>query len=139
METKTIALQLGLAETATDAEISAKLAELKAAKAESEKLKEANDQLVLAQITSMVEQAVADKRLSEDKKAQFVELGKKVGAEDLKAIGHQGGAPAVMPAGKAAYAKLSEVPEGEISTLRAQNPAEYKRLYKAEYGMDCEL
>lgn len=153
METKTIALQLGLAETATDAEISAKLAELKAAKAESEKLKEANDQLVLAQITSLVEQAVADKRLSEDKKAQFVELGKKVGAKDLKAtleamspqvrlsavIGHHGGAPAVMPAGKATYAKLSEVPEGEIATLRAQTPAEYKRLYKAEYGMDCEL
>lgn len=35
-----------------------------------------------------------------------------------------------------AYSKLSEVPDEEIRKLRDENPAEYARLYKAEYGVN---
>ena len=51
-------------------------------------------------------------------------------------IGHQGGASAQQPA---TYKKLSDVPQGELLALRKEQPEEYKRLYKEEYGMECEL
>ena len=37
-----------------------------------------------ARITGLVEKAVVEKRLGEDKKTQFIELGKKVGVDELK-------------------------------------------------------
>lgn len=147
MENKTIALELGLKETATDAEISAKLAELKAVKAENDTLQKEKEALQLARITSLVDAAVADKRLTEDHKEQFIALGKKIGAEELDktlkamspqvklsaVIGHQGGAPT---GGNGSYKKLSEVPPSQLLTLKKENLDEYKRLYKAEYGID---
>ena len=149
MENKTIALQLGLPETATEAEISAKFAELKQLKEENASLLKEKETLALVNITNLVTQAIAEKRLEEKDKDQFVELGKKIGAEELEktlkamhpavklssVLGHQGGAPA----GEQKYTKLSEVPADQIATLRADNPEEYKQLYKAEYGIDCEI
>ena len=84
------------------------------------------------------------------KEEQFVELGKKVGYQELQnifaamspqtklstVIGHQGGAPT---GGEKTYKKLSEVSSDEILKLRKEQPEEYKRLYKAEYGIECEL
>ena len=149
METKTIALQLGLPETATEAEITDKLGELNAAKKENETLRKEKDELALTHITGLVEKAIGEKRLGEDKKEQFVNLGKQVGAETLKAtldaMCPQVKLSAVItpgagvPQGKAAYAKLSEVPAGELMEMREKQPDEYKRLYMAEYGMTCEL
>ena len=149
MENKTIALQLGLPETATEAEISAKFAELKQLKEENASLLKEKETLALVNITNLVTQAIAEKRLEEKDKDQFVELGKKIGAEELEktlkamhpavklssVLGHQGGAPA----GEQKYTKLSEVPADQIAALRADNPEEYKQLYKAEYGIDCEI
>ena len=149
MENKTIALQLGLPETATDAEISAKLTELNALKEQNESLLKEKESLTLVNITNLVTQAIAEKRLEEKDKDQFVELGKKIGAEELEktlkemhpavklssVLGHQGG----TPAGEQNFTKLSEVPADQIATLRSENPEEYKRLYKAEYGIDCEI
>lgn len=136
MEQKQIALKLGLPETATEADINAKLGELKAAKEENEKLQQ--------------EKAVGEKRIAPDKKDEFINLGKEVGKEKLErivaamapqmklsaVIGHQGGAATQQPT---AYKKLSDVPSSELLTLRKEQPEEYKRLYKEEYGMECEL
>lgn len=149
MENKTIALQLGLPETATEAEITAKLAELSALKEQNVSLLKEKESLTLVNITNLVTQAITEKRLEEKDKDQFVELGKKIGAEELEktlkamhpavklsaVLGHQGGAPA----GEQKYTKLSEVPADQIATLRSENPEEYKRLYKAEYGIECEI
>ena len=66
MEQKQYALQLGLPETATDAEITAKLSELNAAKQENERLQK--ETLTLASITAAVEKAVGEKRITPDKK-----------------------------------------------------------------------
>lgn len=151
MEQKVLALQLGLPETATEEEINAKLTQLKAAKEENEKLQKENDTLQAARITAAVEKAVSEKRIGEDKKDQFVELGKKIGVEELEktfgamspqvklseVIGHQGGAP--TGDGKAVYAKLSDVPGEKWEELKEKQPEEYKRLYKEEYGMECEI
>lgn len=150
MELKVLALQLGLPETATEAEVNKALGELKQAKQENERLQKENGELMLARITGLVEKAVAEKRLDEGKKAQFVELGKKVGADELKGIleamqpqtklsavlSYKGGKQMAQPA---TYSKLSEVPADELLLMREQNPEEYRRLYKAEYGMSCEI
>ncbi len=127
MEQKQIALQLGLPETATEADINAKLGELKAAKEENEKLQQEKATLTLASITAIVEKAVGEKRIAPDKKDEFINLGKEVGKEKLERIV------------AAAYKKLSDVPSSELLTLRKEQPGEYKRLYKEEYGMECEL
>lgn len=150
MDQKIIALQLGLPETADETAISTKIAELKASKDNEEKLRKENETLQLGRITSVVEKAIAEKRIGADKKQQFVELGKKVGVEDLEktfeamspqvklsaVIGHQGGASTVTTS---TYKKLSEVPSDKLEEMREKQPEEYKRLYKAEYGMECEI
>lgn len=149
MENKTIALNLGLPETATEVEISAKIAELNAVKEQNASLLQEKEKLTLARINNLVEQAIADKRIELNNKDQFVELGKKIGAEELEktlkamhpavklssVLGHQGGAPT----GEQKFTKLSEVPADQMATLRLENPEEYKRLYKAEYGIECRI
>lgn len=149
MEQKMVAMQLGLPATATEAEINAKLDELKTAKEENERLQQKNAALTLASITAAVEKAVGEKRITPDKKDEFINLGKEVGQEKLESIlsaispqmklssviGHQGGA-ATEPT---SYKKLSDVPSGQLTTLRKEQPDEYKRLYKEEYGMECEF
>lgn len=150
MEQKMVAMQLGLPATATEAEINAKLDELKTAKEENEQLQQKNAALTLASITAAVEKAVGEKRITPDKKDEFINLGKEVGQEKLESIlsaispqmklssviGHQGGSSTQQPA---TYKKLSDVPSAEFLTLRKEQPEEYKRLYKEEYGMECEF
>lgn len=151
MDQKVLALSLGLPETADEATINARLSELKASKEEADRLKRENDALQLARITSAVGKAVEEKRIGEDRKQQFIDLGKKIGAEELEktfaamspqvrlssVIGHQGGAPTgTQPV---TYNKLSDVPADKLEELREKQPAEYRKLYKAEYGMECEI
>ena len=77
MELKLLALQLGLPETATEADVNRALNELKAAKAENDSLKQENGKLTLARITGLVEKAVVEKRLGEDKKTQLSNLARR--------------------------------------------------------------
>lgn len=148
MDKKEIALLLGLPADASDEAIKAKINELKTAADERTKLSRENDALKLSRIEAAVDGAIAEKKITADKKDHFMELGKKVGLESLEAtfgamtpqvklsqvIGHQGGAPADNT-----WKKLSDVPEDKILELRKTNPDEYKRLYKAEYGIECEI
>lgn len=151
MDQKILALSLGLPETADEATINSRLAELKASKEEADRLRLENSALQLARVTSVVEKAVSEKRIGEDKKQQFIDLGKKIGAEELEntfaamspqvrlssVIGHQGGAPTgTQPV---SYNKLSDVPVDKLEEMREKQPAEYRKLYKAEYGMECEI
>lgn len=85
MDIKTLALQLGLPETADESAVNQKLAELQASKEESDKMRKENEALKLGQITAAVDAAVLAKKIPEDKKQHFIDLGKKVGIEDLNA------------------------------------------------------
>ena len=148
MDKKEIALLLGLPADASDEAIKAKINELKTAAAEKETLAKENDALQLSRIETAVEGAIAEKKITADKKAHFIELGKKVGIERLSAtfdamtpqvklsevVGHQGGASSDKN-----WQKLSDVPSDKIMELRKNDPTEYKRLFKAEYGYDCEI
>lgn len=151
MEQKFIALQLGLAETATEKEINEKLAQLIALQQENETLKAEAQKLNEVRIVQLVDTAIAEKRLETQHKEQFVKLGGQIGAEELERtlkamkpqvklstmLGHHGSSP--TPNGEKTYTKLSEVPAEELVKMRAENVEEYKKLYKAEYGMECEL
>ena len=148
MDQVKLALELGLPKDADEATINATLAKLKADGAEAETLRQERDTLRAARIETLVNAAIAEKKIGEDKKQQFLDLGKKIGADELKqtfdAMSPQvklsnivgGGAPA---GGHAEYKKLSDVPSDELAKLREQNPAQYKKLYKAEYGIECEI
>lgn len=149
MDQEKLALQLGLPKDADEATITAKLAELQAEGAEAETLRQERDTLRAARIETLVNAAISEKKIGEDKKQHFMNLGGKIGAEELKQtfdamspqvkLSHIVGGGNAPTGGNAEYKKLSDVPCEELEKLREQNPAQYKKLYKAEYGIECEI
>lgn len=149
MDLKKLALQLGLPETADEATVLAKIAELQKEAGASVTLKAENDKLKLAGITTLVDKAITEKKITVENKEHFLNLGKTIGAEELEKtlaamspnvklsgiINHQGGSPAQQ----GSYTKLSEVPETELLRMRQEDKETYKRLFKAEYGYECEI
>ncbi len=85
MDIKTLALTLGLPETADEAAVNAKLAELKTANDDVENIRRENEQLKLSQVTAAVDAAIAAKKIPAEKKQHFLDLGKSVGIETLNA------------------------------------------------------
>lgn len=144
MEMKELALMLGLPETATKEQIQAKIGGLLTLAKEFETLKQEKEQLVLSAITSAVDGAIKEHRLCAENKAHFIELGKKIGLDELNVT-----LKAMNPAAKLSsqlntsasavgYKKLSDVPEAELKAMKENDPAHYASLYKAEYGIDLE-
>ena len=150
---KTIALMLGLAESATLVEVQKKinlLLEFEKANAQlrtqlDDKQKEL-DGIKLAGITTMVDNAVTIGKITADKKEHFMSLGKQIGAESLK-LTFDAMLSAVKPStvlnrpnvggAPGSYKKLSEVPAEQLELMRSEDPNQYKQLYKAEYGIEC--
>lgn len=137
---------LGLTEGATDEQISAALHLMKT-KADSA------ERVQLAAVEHAVDGAIADRKILAAQRDQFIKLGKAAGIEmltdtfkamtpqqkptDAIELGKQS-APGAGKSGQAQnYKKLSDVPESELLKLRKEQPAEYMRLYKEEYGVDC--
>lgn len=85
MDIKTLALTLGLPETADEVAVNAKLAELKTANDDVENIRRENEQLKLSQVTAAVDAAIAAKKIPAEKKQHFLDLGKSVGIETLNA------------------------------------------------------
>lgn len=149
MDQEKLALELGLPKDADEATINATLAKLKADGAEAETLRQERDTLRAARIETLVNAAIAEKKIGEDKKQHFLDLGKKIGAEELKQtfdamspqvrlsaiVGSHGG----TSGGSAEFKKLSDVPTDQLAELKEKNPALYKKLYKEEYGFECEI
>ena len=135
---------LGLPETAPEEQAlaSLRLLKLKADQA---------DAIQLAAVTSAVDGAIAEKRIMADSREHFITLGKTAGLDSLtatlKLMQPQQKPTEVITLGRDSasgagtqpkdYAKLSEVPEAELLTLRKENPTKYRQLFKAEYGFDC--
>lgn len=159
MEVKTLLLALGLTETAGEAEVTAKITELKNGKtkalnlaAEIKTLKDENEALKLAAITQLVDAAIADKKIGADKKDHFIGLGKKVGGEELKTLFAEmqpavklsalidgSGAAAAQPTGAGEAKKLSDLTPEQRVELKASDIKKYRLLYKEEYGVDCPV
>lgn len=135
---------LGLPEDASDEQATAAL-QLMKTKADSA------ETLQLAAVSRCVDQAIADRKILAAQRDHYIKLGKAAGAEMLadtfKAMPSQQkptdilnlsqqSAPGAGSQPKA-YGKLSDVPQSELIALRKDQPAEYMRLYKEEYGVDC--
>lgn len=148
MDREKLALKLGLGKDASEEAIFAELSKLKTAGEEVENLRKENEALLTSRIEAMVDSAIVEKKIDAGRKEHFVSLGKKVGADELKEV-FDSMSPRVMLSsivnGSGAantpgeYKKLSDVPESKLLDLRRDNPSEYKRLYKEEYGIECEL
>lgn len=149
-ELQLIALALGLDAKATCQECVDSAKVLLSLKAKNESLQKEIDSIRLSAITEMVDQAIKEKRLKSDQKDHFVKLGQKDGIDSLKiTLAAMNPAVDVKPSdvlgkgvslgGKTEYKKLSEVPENELKSMRSDDPATYKKLYKAEYGLECEI
>lgn len=145
---KAVALKLGLAETATEADILARIGVLQGHETANKELREQLDKIKLAGITRMVDDAVTAGKFTADKREHFINLGKAVGAESLKLtldsmatatkpmqLINPGGNPGGVPSG--GWTKLSEVPAEQLKLMRANDPERYRALYKAEYGIEC--
>ena len=136
-------LFLGLSETATEEQVHAAVTALKT-KADNA------ETLTLAAITAQVDAAIKEKRITADRKEFFINLGKTSGADALRQtlelmqpvrkpteMIDTSGDAAHGKAEPHTFAKLSEVPAKDVAKLRKENPNEYMRLYKEEYGIDC--
>ena len=131
---------LGLQEGATDEQV---LATVRGLKEKADKV----EAMTLANITAIVDEAVTTKKITADKKDHFVNLGKAAGIDSLRETlslmkPAQKPTEVIVPRGSApeqgTFAKLSEVPEAELPKMKEENPAEYARLYKAEYGVELK-
>ncbi|MCM1035542.1 MAG: HK97 family phage prohead protease [Paludibacter sp.] len=138
---KAIALKLGLAEHASEAEVLTAIGNLQAEAASSVELRSEIEQQKEDAIVGAVDHAIQLQRITTDKKDHFVSLGKQVGLETLQKtleLMH----PAVRPSSiieptsiDSGYKTLRDVPSDKIAQLRAENSALYNQLYKAEYGI----
>lgn len=137
---KEILQLLGLLETATEQEA---VGALRLLKEKADKV----ETLQLASITAVVDGAIAEKRITADKKEHFVNIGKAAGIDSLRTtlslmqpvrkpteVIRQTDAP--RDDEPKTYAKLSDVPADQLEKLREEQPQDYERLYKAEYGHD---
>lgn len=148
MELKQLALMLGLKESATEQEVLDKIRKLMETAETVNTLQTRVDEMNLSAITVAVSAAINEKKLGADRKDQFIELGKKIGLEELKktldamspAMKLSGViTPGAAPSVRGEYKKLSEVPASELQTLREENRQEYIRLFEAEYGITPEI
>lgn len=158
MDVKELAQLLGLPEDADASAVKAKIKDLLETASEKkgeEKLmkemavlKKQNEEMTLSAITSSVDAAISERKIQEGQKEEFVALGKKIGNADLRKlfdgmqpalklsslVGRQGGA-----AQCGEYTKLSDVPSDKLMELREKEPERYKKLYREEYGIECEF
>ncbi len=139
---KAIALKLGLPETASEQEVLAKIGELQTtaqgADAARQELAKQKD----AAIDAAVENAIKLRKITADKKAHFVELGKKAGletlTETLNCMSSSQRPTDVINNGSSGteYKTLRDVPTDKLEELRKEDFETYSKLYKAAYGIE---
>ena len=81
---KAIALKLGLPETATEADILGKVGILLGFQTANVELRKQLDEIKLAGVTQMVDEAIRAGKFNADKKEHFISLGKTMGVDALK-------------------------------------------------------
>lgn len=127
MDTKVLALKLGLPEGADETAIYAKIDEIKATSTEVETLRAEKEAVIQREVEALVDGAVAEKKIELKMRDHFLQLGKSVGADNLRTT-FQSMSPreklsaTLNSSGQAVqpktYAKLSDVPSEELMQLR---------------------
>lgn len=154
MELKTIALAFGLKDSATEADVLALAAGMQAKDNKITELQSQLDSLKLAGITGKVEAAIAEGRLPADKKDSMIALGKMDATKldevlalmqkplkptDIIGGGASAGAATGASLELSKATKLSEIPSAQWGELREKDLPLYKKLYKGEYGIECNI
>ena len=149
MDQEKLALELGLEKDADEGAILLAIGELKSKASLADDLHAENEKLKASHVGMLVDDAIAAKKIDAGRRGQFVDLGLLIGAEELSktfsAMHPEVKLSSMLTGGGAAHGgagdwqKLGDVPAGELLRLRSEDPARYKQLYKAEYGMECEL
>ena len=132
-----ILLALGLPATATEDEAVNAISKLQGAAGKVEALE-------LARIETAVDAAIGAKKATADKRDNLIALGKKAGFETLQSTiamltPVQKPSQLINPAGGAASAaavtlSYSEMTDEQLRKLEGENPDEFMRLFKAEFG-----
>lgn len=130
-------MSLGLPKDATEEQINAAIA----------KLKKENEDVKLAAINSAVEQAKKDGKIDDSAVSHFVELGKKVGLEELnKTLSLM--SPAIKPSDLLNLNKpekgsdemrWSDLTPEKAEELKLNDRKKYIALYKAEFGVEPNI
>jgi hypothetical protein len=142
---KKIAIQLGMKEDSTEEEI---VEAVKKAQQAQTTLGSEMETIRLNSITKAVETAISEKRFTADKKDHFINLGKTAGIDTLTTtielmtpakkitdvIDHKGS----QSDGTITLKSLFEKGAKEVETFKAENPAEYAKLYKEAYGIELK-
>ena len=129
-----ILLKLGLPTNATEDAVVQQI----------EALMNENKQLRLAAINDAVAAAIAEHRITEAQKAHFVNLGEKVGIEELRntlSCFQPVTKPTDVIRQRTEHAELKWencTPE-QLEKLRNENRQEYCRLYKEHYGVEAQF
>lgn len=131
MDTKVLALKLGLPEGADETAIYAKIDEIKATSTEVETLRAEKEAVIQREVEALVDGAVAEKKIELKMRDHFLQLGKSVGADNLRTT-LQSMSPreklsaTLNSSGQAVqsktYAKLSDVPSEELMQMRDSRP-----------------
>ena len=146
---KTIALKLGLADTAGEGEILQKIGELQLTASQKIELEGEVETLKLAAVSQAVETAIAAKRIAADKKEHFLKLGKTVGVDFLKLTLEA--IPAPVPAKGVTLAGLTGTPstggdkyagtwdeldkKGLLLALKTDNPELFAEKRKEKFNI----
>ena len=129
-----ILLKLGLPTNATEDAVVQQI----------EALMNENKQLRLAAINDAVAAAIAEHRITEAQKAHFVNLGEKVGIEELRntlSCFQPVTKPTDVIRQRTEHAELKWencTPE-QLEKLRNENRQEYCKLYKEHYGVEAQF
>lgn len=150
-----VALAMGLQAEAADDVVMSQLRErvqlakrAETAEARVQELESKMQAQADAAIVALVD-ANVDKKFTADKKEQLVQLGKKAGIEDLRAmiemmpnivkpgdVFRQSSAGAKTDDATLTFAKLAAQGVEAVEAFKKEKPAEYAKLYKAEYGVE---
>ncbi len=128
-----ILMTLGLAEASTEEQAVIAI----------QQLQQENDTLRLARITDAVQVAINEHRIPADKKDYFVNLGKKVGLDDLREIMNlynpvKKPTEVINPNGGSAPLNLKweEHTAEQLAEMRENDREKYCKLYKEHYGVN---
>ena len=145
----TLALALGLPESATEAEILAKIQSDQNAKTVLETrldtLETEAKTKEQARIESLVNLAIQEQKITADKKELYLGIGKTSGVETLEKLiseiqpVQRASAQINLKSGDGAEKKFAELSYEEISDLKLNNKDTYIALYKEEFGEEPDL
>ena len=137
---KNVAMKLGLSQDAAEVDI---LQSIESLHTELAQLKNEAETLRQQAVELVVDKAIDDKRIMPAHKNRFLELGKKVGVDELRTV-IDAIEPAVKPMdillnGKSSKSELkawNDYTSEELVSLRQNNPEAYAQLYRKEFGIE---